>query len=117
MKRFAIALTFFALTTMSAFAQGRVTVKVLERTDLDTGATLKLQLSNGDEAVITCTGKFVYRGRNSYDRPCRVPLVDVLDVEFKGDKAKLFWLVSLDGKKIASETYKIVGVVKTQEKP
>jgi hypothetical protein len=41
---------------------------------------------------------------------CRVPLVDELQVETNGDKAKLFWNVSLDGKKIQSETYKIIAV-------
>jgi hypothetical protein len=33
-------------------------------------------------------------------------------VEFSGDNAKLTWPVSIDGKKLQSETYKILGVVK-----
>ena len=40
-----------------------------------------------------------------------MPIVDEIDVEFKGDKAKLFWPVSLDGKKLESETYKVLGIL------
>jgi hypothetical protein len=40
-----------------------------------------------------------------------MPLVDNIDVEFAGDKAKLQWPVSIDGKKLTSETYKILGVL------
>jgi hypothetical protein len=32
-------------------------------------------------------------------------------VEFSEDKAKLKWPVSIDGKKIESETYKILGIL------
>jgi hypothetical protein len=39
-----------------------------------------------------------------------MPLVDTIQAEFKGDKAKLEWVVSLDGKKTASETYKVLAV-------
>jgi hypothetical protein len=34
-----------------------------------------------------------------------------------GDKAKLQWSVSLDGKKIESETYKILGVLSAGGQP
>jgi hypothetical protein len=40
-----------------------------------------------------------------------MPLVDGIEVEFDGDKAKLKWPVSIDGKKMASETYQILGVL------
>ena len=40
-----------------------------------------------------------------------MPIVDEIEVEFNGDKAKLLWPVSIDGKKMASETYKILGVL------
>ena len=57
------------------------------------------------------------RGREGNRRSCRVPIVDDLEFEFHGDKAKLGWPVSLDGKKMASETYKILGVLaKSNEK-
>jgi hypothetical protein len=40
-----------------------------------------------------------------------MPLVDELDVEFKGKNAKMEWVVSLDGKKKESETYTILGIL------
>jgi hypothetical protein len=40
--------------------------------------------------------------------------VDTIQAEFKGEKAKLERAVSLDGKKTASETYKVLAVL---EKP
>jgi hypothetical protein len=46
-----------------------------------------------------------------------VPLVDDIHAEFDGDKAKLQWSVSLDGKKIESETYKILGVLSAGGQP
>jgi hypothetical protein len=39
-----------------------------------------------------------------------MPLVDNIQAEFKGNDAKLKWPVSLDGKKLESETYKILAV-------
>jgi hypothetical protein len=50
-------------------------------------------------------------GRAGNVRSCRTPLVDDIQVDFNGDKAKLIWSVSLDGKKMQSETYKILGVL------
>ena len=44
-------------------------------------------------------------------RSCRIPLVDEIQAEFHGDNAKLEWPVSLDGKKMQSETYKIVAIL------
>jgi len=40
-----------------------------------------------------------------------MPITNEIDVEFKGKNAKLFWPVSVDGKKMESETYKILGVL------
>jgi len=34
-----------------------------------------------------------------------------IDADFHGDKAKLEWVVSLDGKKTQSETYKVLAVL------
>jgi len=31
--------------------------------------------------------------------------------KFEGDNAKLMWIVSIDGRKIESETYKILAVL------
>lgn len=77
-----------------------------------TGATLSLQLSDGRIAVVNCESKFAehFAGRAGNRRSCRVPLVDSLQADFHGDNAKLMWSVSLDGKKMTSETYKILGV-------
>jgi hypothetical protein len=44
-------------------------------------------------------------------RSCRIPLIENISAEFKGDKAKLIWIVSLDGKKMQSETYKVLAVL------
>jgi len=43
-----------------------------------------------------------------------MPLVENIQAEFHGDKAKLTWVVSLDGKKTQSETYKVLAIL---EKP
>jgi hypothetical protein len=38
--------------------------------------------------------------------------VPVKDADFHGDNAKLEWVVSLDGKKMRSETYKILAILR-----
>jgi hypothetical protein len=77
------------------------------------GATFSLQLPDGRMAVVNCESKFAERmaGPAGNHRSCRVPLVDDIKAEFKGDKAKLVWVVSLDGKKMQSETYKVLAVL------
>jgi hypothetical protein len=40
-----------------------------------------------------------------------MPIVDSIQVDFEGDKAKLIWPVSLDGKKMQSETYRVLGIL------
>jgi hypothetical protein len=130
------AFFFLSLTLVgTAFAKDKeqITVKVTNRQDSNMsydyafangnygvaqhlnlrGATLTLVLPNGDMAVVNCTSKFQERFAGPGNvRSCRVPLVDKLEVEFNGDKAKLFWPTSLDGSKIESETYKIIAVSK-----
>jgi hypothetical protein len=77
------------------------------------GATYSLQLPDGRVAVVNCDSKFAehFAGHAGNKRSCRMPLVDDIEVDFNGDKAKLSWPVSIDGKKMASETYKILGVL------
>jgi hypothetical protein len=77
------------------------------------GATFSLQLPDGRIAVVNCDSKFAehFAGRAGNHRDCRVPLVNELQTEFDGDKAKLIWPVSIDGKKMESETYKILGIL------
>ena len=77
------------------------------------GATFTLQLPDGRLAVVNCDSKFAEHmaGRAGNRRSCRAPIVDNIEADFKGDNAKLIWPVSLDGKKMQSETYKILGVL------
>ena len=135
MRRIATLILMSLALVSLAFAGGkeRVTVKVTERNDSNVaysyafvnasygtaqslnlrGATLTLVLPNGDSAVVNCTSKFHERMAGPGNvRSCRVPLVDEFEATFDGDKAKLFWPTSLDGKKIESETYKIIAVSK-----
>jgi hypothetical protein len=78
------------------------------------GATLTLLLPDGRLAVVNCESKFAehFAGPAGNRRSCRVPIVEDIQAEFGGDKAKLIWPVSLDGKKLQSETYRILGVLK-----
>ena len=74
------------------------------------GHTLTLLLPDQRTVVVNCNSKYVPRGDYVNARSCRVPLVNQVDVEFKGAKAKLFWDASIDGSKRESETYNILGV-------
>src|SRR5467141_2536376 len=77
------------------------------------GATFTLQLPDGRAAIVNCESKFAehFAGHAGNHRSCRMPLVDNIQAEFHGDKAKLIWVVSLDGKKMQSETYKVLAVL------
>jgi len=77
------------------------------------GATFSLLLPDGRVAIVNCVSKFEERmaGPAGNHRSCRTPLVDNIQVDFKGKNAKLYWPVSLDGKKFESETYKILAVL------
>lgn len=77
------------------------------------GATFTLLLPDGRAAVVNCQSKFKERmaGAAGNHRSCRVPLVDDIQAEFHGDNAKLIWVVSLDGKKMQSETYKVLAIL------
>lgn len=77
------------------------------------GATFTLQLPDGRAAVVNCESKFKERmaGPGGNRRSCRMPLVDEIQADFHGDNAKLVWVVSLDGKKTQSETYKIIAIL------
>jgi hypothetical protein len=46
-------------------------------------------------------------------RPGLISVDHLTDIqaEFKGNKAKLEWVVSLDGKRMQSETYKVLAVM------
>jgi hypothetical protein len=77
------------------------------------GATYALLLPDGRIAVVNCDIKFAehFAGAAGNHRNCREPLVDRIQAEFHGDNAKLIWVVSLDGKKMQSETYKVLAIL------
>ena len=89
------------------------------------GATFALQLPDGRVAVVNCESKYAplhswAAALASQDdsslstgnqRSCRIPLANNIDAEFNGNRAKLEWPVSIDGKKMESETYKVLGVL------
>ena len=75
------------------------------------GATFTLQLPDGRAAVVNCDSKYAPKGDYINRRDCRMPLVEDIQAEFHGDKAKLIWPVSLDGKKMQSETYKVLAIL------
>ena len=75
------------------------------------GATLSLQLPDGRIAVVNCDSKYAPKFDHVNRRDCRMPLVNKIQAEFAGDHAKLKWPVSIDGKKLESETYKILAIL------
>jgi hypothetical protein len=76
------------------------------------GATLSLQLPDGRVAVVNCNSKLQpHLAGQPARRSCRMPAIDVIEADFKGSTAKLSWPISVDGKKVESETYRILGVV------
>lgn len=77
------------------------------------GSTFSLLLPDGRVAIVNCNSKFAERfaGVAGNHQSCREPLVDNIQAEFRGDNAKLMWVVSLDGKKIQSETYKVLAIL------
>jgi len=72
------------------------------------GAVLALRLPDGRTAVVACGSKLALTtgGRRS----CRVPPTDSLQAEFNGKNAKLFWVVNVDGRKLESETYRVMEI-------
>ena len=74
------------------------------------GATYSLLLPDNRVVIVNCAGKYSLKLDYVNMRNCRMPVVENIKAEFRGDKAKLRWIVSLDGKKTQSETYKILGI-------
>jgi hypothetical protein len=79
-----------------------------------TGATLQLQLPDGRIAVVNCASKYSLKFDYVNRRSCRVPTENIIDVQFKGSDAKLFWweVAGLDERRAQSETYKLIAVQK-----
>ena len=84
-----------------------------------TGATLSLLLPDGRIAVVNCTSKLnmTFQQTGGNRRSCRIPMVDDIQANFKGKNSKLAWPVSLDGKKLESETYTIVAILPAEPPP
>jgi hypothetical protein len=131
-KRIVAVAVFILVCAASGKAQ-KLDVKIIDRQDKEDeydyaavynnvalgkafkvhGATFTLQLPDGRLAIVNCESKFAEHmaGRVGNRRSCRIPLVDSIEADFKGDNAKLVWSVSIDGKKMQTETYKILGVL------
>ena len=80
-----------------------------------TGATFALLLPDGRVAVVNCASKSALKFDYVNRRSCRMPIANEIKAEFKKDNAKLRWVVSIDGRKTESETYKILGVLGKDE--
>ncbi|WP_152982552.1 hypothetical protein [Stenotrophomonas humi] len=80
------------------------------------GATLSLQLPDGRIAVANCAAKMNWSewSNPSMYRSCRIPMSSTVSAEFSGDKVKLEWPVSIDGKKLQKESYKILAILDAQ---
>jgi hypothetical protein len=104
--------TYVSATSNSAFASTSTTAPQMVTYSV-TGATFSLLLPDGRVAIVNCESKFHERfaGPSGNKRSCRMPLVDNIQVEFKGKNAKLIWPVSIDGKKMETETYSILAVL------
>jgi predicted metalloprotease with PDZ domain len=63
--------------------------------------------------VVNCESKYQPKFDYINRRDCRMPLVDDIQAEFHGNTAKLSWAVSLDGKKMQSETYKVLAILES----
>jgi len=128
-----LAIAVLILVCASSASAQKLNVKIIDRQDKEDsydyaavynniavgktfkvyGTTLTLQLPDGRLAVVNCDSKFAEHmaGHAGNRRSCRAPIVDNIEADFKGDNAKLIWPVSLDGKKMQSETYKILGIL------
>lgn len=108
--------TFGNSTDVNCSGTGTTTTRITAPREVSfnvTGATFALLLPDGRVAVVNCVSKFAehFAGPAGNHRSCRMPIVDDIQAEFKGKNAKLEWSVSLDGKKMESETYTILGVL------
>jgi len=128
-----IAVAVLILAGAASAPAQKLTVKIIDRQDKEDtydyaavynnvavgksfkvhGATFTLQLPDGRLAIVNCESKFAEHmaGRVGNRRSCRTPVVDSIEADFNDDNAKLIWPVSLDGKKMQSETYKILGIL------
>jgi len=75
------------------------------------GTTLSLLVPDGRIVVVNCVSKYKLKMDYVNRRSCKSPLDAQVNVDFSGKSAKLYWPVSLDGKKFDSETYTVLGII------
>jgi hypothetical protein len=76
------------------------------------GSTMTLQLPDGRLVIVNCNNKPNHtEWTHSPVRSCRTPTIEKIEAEFDGGKAKLIWPAGIDGKKMQSETYKIITII------
>lgn len=75
------------------------------------GTTVSLLLPDGRVALLNCLNKYSSKGNYINRRSCGMPLVEHVQAEFSGKIAKLEWPIGPDGRKLESETYKIVALL------
>ena len=75
------------------------------------GTTLSLGLPDGRIAVVNCMDRHSANGNYVNRHSCGMPLTPRAEAEFTGQSARLSWQVGQDGKKIESETYRVVAVL------
>ena len=75
------------------------------------GTTLSLLLPDGRVALVNCVNRYSAKGTYVNRRSCGMPMVEHVEAEFIGQSAKLKWQVGTDGKKIESETHKVVAML------
>lgn len=80
------------------------------------GTTLSLLLPDGRVAVLNCVNKFSSNTSHIHSRTCGMPMVEHVQAQFNGASAKLEWPIAPGGKKLESETYKVVAVLNKKER-
>ncbi len=76
-----------------------------------TGTTLSLLLPDGRVAVVNCLNKYSSKGTAINRRSCAMPLVEHVEADLDGQRAKLKWFAGTDRRIAESETYKIVALL------
>lgn len=72
------------------------------------GTTLSLLLPDGRVALVNCQNRYSSKGNGINRRSCGMPMVPRVEADITGQVAKLTWAVGTDGKKMETETYKVI---------
>ena len=76
-----------------------------------TGTTLSLLLPDGRVALVNCQNRYSSKGTYITHHSCGMPMVQRVEADITGQVAKLTWPVGTDGKKIETETYKVIAML------